>query len=80
MLIECPECHQQISDEAVSCPHCGKVMKAQPSPSQEFFDTWRNQPEVKKIRKAQGCYNVGMLILTIIIVLVGLLLFIFSAP
>ena len=22
-LIACPECHQQMSDKAVSCPHCG---------------------------------------------------------
>lgn len=27
MLIACPECSQQISDQAVSCPHCGYPMK-----------------------------------------------------
>lgn len=23
-LISCPECHQQVSDSAKTCPHCGK--------------------------------------------------------
>ena len=27
MLIKCPECDLQISDKAVSCPHCGYPMK-----------------------------------------------------
>ncbi len=22
-LISCPECHNDVSDEALSCPHCG---------------------------------------------------------
>ncbi len=26
-LISCPECHRQISDLAVSCPHCGYPLK-----------------------------------------------------
>lgn len=25
-LFACPECHQQVSTEALSCPHCGKVL------------------------------------------------------
>jgi predicted RNA-binding Zn-ribbon protein involved in translation (DUF1610 family) len=29
-LIECSECHREISDEAAACPHCGKPMKAPP--------------------------------------------------
>ena len=27
MLIQCPECNQQISDKALSCPHCGYPMQ-----------------------------------------------------
>ena len=27
MLINCPECNLQVSDKAVSCPHCGYPMK-----------------------------------------------------
>jgi len=58
MLIECPECHNQISSDATSCPHCGKPMKEVQSSSQEFFDTWKNQPEVKKIR---GCQKASLI-------------------
>ena len=27
MLIKCPECELQVSDKAVSCPHCGYPMQ-----------------------------------------------------
>lgn len=27
MLIKCPECELQVSDKAISCPHCGYPMK-----------------------------------------------------
>lgn len=27
MLIKCPECELQVSDKAVSCPHCGLVLR-----------------------------------------------------
>ena len=27
MLILCPECELQVSDKAVSCPHCGYPIK-----------------------------------------------------
>jgi hypothetical protein len=29
-LISCPECKQQISDTAPTCPHCGFAQKATP--------------------------------------------------
>ena len=27
MLIHCPECHKEVSDEAINCPHCGFPIK-----------------------------------------------------
>ena len=27
MLVKCPECELQVSDKAVSCPHCGFPFK-----------------------------------------------------
>lgn len=27
MLIKCPECELQVSDKAVTCPHCGYPLK-----------------------------------------------------
>ena len=32
MLIECPECQLQISNKAISCPHCGYPMKPSVQP------------------------------------------------
>lgn len=29
MLIKCPECELQVSDKAISCPHCGYPLKAE---------------------------------------------------
>lgn len=33
-LVQCPECKQEISDQAVSCPHCGapRVVTTAPGP------------------------------------------------
>jgi len=31
-LVACPECNQQVSTEAASCPHCGKNLVANPAP------------------------------------------------
>lgn len=31
MLTNCPECNSQVSDKAVSCPHCGFPLKYPPS-------------------------------------------------
>lgn len=30
MLIQCPECQLQVSDKALSCPHCGYPLKSNP--------------------------------------------------
>lgn len=32
MLVKCPECELQISDKAVSCPHCGYPIKQEEAP------------------------------------------------
>ena len=31
MLILCPECEMQVSDKAVSCPHCGYPLRSKQS-------------------------------------------------
>ena len=33
MLIQCPECQLQVSDKALSCPHCGYPLKVSPKSS-----------------------------------------------
>ena len=35
MLIKCPECELQVSDKALSCPHCGYPMKESASKRQK---------------------------------------------
>lgn len=32
MLIKCRECELQVSDKALSCPHCGYPLKANAAP------------------------------------------------
>ena len=29
MLVKCPECELQVSDKALTCPHCGMPLKSQ---------------------------------------------------
>ena len=33
-LIKCPECDLQVSDKAISCPHCGYPLDKVPTPKQ----------------------------------------------
>lgn len=35
MLIKCPECNLQISDKAISCPHCGFPLAPQKCPNRK---------------------------------------------
>ena len=35
-LINCPECDKEISDKAISCPHCGNPMN-QPVQDEEYL-------------------------------------------
>ncbi|UTG66809.1 zinc ribbon domain-containing protein (plasmid) [Elizabethkingia anophelis] len=37
MLINCPECNKEISDQANACPNCGYALKKTPKPSQGCF-------------------------------------------
>lgn len=41
-LIKCPECSNQISDQAASCPSCGYPMK-KPCSGQLEFTAWRKR-------------------------------------
>lgn len=38
-LINCPECNKEISEKALSCPHCGNPMNVVQSPIQPTIET-----------------------------------------
>lgn len=51
-LIECPDCYKQISDSAISCPHCGFILtreiiatqkEAKAQREQEFAETAKHE-------------------------------------
>lgn len=44
-MIKCPECGKEISDQAVSCPNCGYVLK--------------KEPDVKRTKLSAAKKNVG---------------------
>ena len=55
MLILCPECELQVSDKAVSCPHCGYPIK---TVVEETVKSSKKECEkeasTKRIRKNNG--------------------------
>jgi len=42
-LINCPECHREISDKAESCPHCGFPLEVELTQAVESGQ----QPQIK---------------------------------
>ena len=47
-LIKCPECELQVSDKALSCPHCGYPMK------KESEKKSREKSKTKRMRLPNG--------------------------
>jgi len=39
-LVNCPECKARISDQAISCPHCGRPIKAEAMPARLYRPAW----------------------------------------
>lgn len=42
-LISCSECRKEISDKAVTCPHCGAPVESTP-----IVNRWSEEPKRKK--------------------------------
>lgn len=57
-LITCPECQQQVSDQATACPKCGYPLTKEPIPVSESVDdsaattTEKPIPEIKEQQKS----------------------------
>ncbi len=60
-LINCPECHKEISDRADACPNCGNPLRKKPNPSAQNINV---QPK-------EGCFlqtmNAGCMIIFVLI-------------
>lgn len=65
MLIKCPECGKEISDESKQCVHCGFPIAG--------FIAWqeKNKPEEIKIEqpKAYKVFNVLQMVLSFILII-----------
>jgi len=69
-LINCPDCDKEVSDQAPTCPNCGRPLKKASNSHQN----------VKVEGKSEGCFlqtlNVGCIIFFIIIglfILIGII-------
>ena len=60
MLISCPECNREISDQAASCPHCGCPINEQPKAEPKVIET------VKVVEEKKG-FGCGGFILALIV-------------
>ena len=54
MLIQCPECNLQISDKALSCPHCGFPLQTQASPKNTATSRTRRTKKRKRLPNGFG--------------------------
>lgn len=54
MLILCPECNLQISDKALSCPHCGFPLQTQAAPKNTTTSRTRRTKKRKRLPNGFG--------------------------
>lgn len=51
MLIACPECHRQMSDQAKACPHCGYMQQAK-QPATMWIEATRKPYKISYVLAA----------------------------
>ena len=66
-LTTCPDCHREVSTEAVACPGCGRPMKAPGGPA-PFGGRQQDVPIVVRAAKSRGVF----IILGILLGLLGI--------
>ncbi|MGB9430190.1 MAG: zinc ribbon domain-containing protein [Gammaproteobacteria bacterium] len=61
-LIKCPECNEEVSEQAPACPHCGK-----PKPADKFAGASPQQMQFvrRRIEKAEVFQGIGGLLIAI---------------
>lgn len=67
-LINCPECKQQISDTAPTCPHCGFVQHATP-----IQGSGNISQQTVTIESTSKTWKL-VIIMAILVILIGVLL------
>jgi len=63
MLIQCPECKQQISEQAASCPKCGRPVSD--------GDRERAKAAAETLQKTTTGCGIGCLALVVLVIIIG---------
>ena len=72
-IIECPECHKEVSDKANACPNCGCPLVSKEDKSQEIINIANEKvDDAKKKRKV----TFGIIIIFASLIIVGIIAFI----
>lgn len=69
MLIKCPECNKEVSDQAESCPHCGYVLfhdEMNTFNHSEEVDTNNKQSDIKGFKKFLVFIGITVFIIAIV--------------
>lgn len=72
-LVQCPECKQEISDQAVACPHCGAPRAITAAPTSPAAPI----PQAAQRRPARGAWPI---VLVIVLALGAFLLYRMNRP
>ena len=72
MLIKCPECNREISDQAISCPHCGYPLKKKTNKKVE--EAPKEEVGIIKVAQRGGArgYHTFIYIATAFVLVIGL--------
>ena len=78
-LIQCPDCSNQVSDSALSCPKCGRPRKVpflwSPLWNLYFVRLWDPPKKGSKAEKILFWFKVGGLLLFLILLIAGLYIY-----
>ncbi len=63
-LINCPECNKEISDKAISCPHCGYPIDIKPNKDNKYYDiellSIQNQNKIHVVKYLTRVFDKGL--------------------
>lgn len=79
-LIKCPECSQDISTTAKSCPHCGFSINMENKKEGDL-----PAKQINNVVAKEGCFlqtlNIGCIIVIIVVAIIALVIYtVLNAP